>query len=218
MKRKYPMIVTYNKYLSDLTEELQTKEVELFQKFLIQNQNLQSKTFDIPVFKTGKKSGLTLDMNNFIQGEQTDTFWQELLNLDTAAFPSGKPTDLPIQEDGAQGAFAALERNPLFSGVLEQIRSSVSNIGDSADIESIMSSPDFKHIVDNIRGGLASGKYKLKDLTAIVDEIVKTVQKDLDPETQETLQTVSNSIRAVERGEAPDINKIMGVVSKLKLS
>jgi hypothetical protein len=221
MKRKYPMIVTYNKYLKDLSDDLQIKEVEFFQAFLIQNQSLHDCVFTCPLFKTGKKSGLVLDMTTFIQGSDTqiEKFWTDVWDLEKIMFPKGKPdtvVDEPSQNK-LQGAFATLESNPLFAGVIDQIKSSINNMGDASDIESIMTSPDFKHIVDNIKGGLSNGKYKLKDLTSIVEEIVKAVQQDLDPETQETLQTVSNGIQAVERGEALDMNKIMNAVTKLKL-
>lgn len=221
MKRKYPMIVTYNKYLKDLSDDLQIKEVEGFQTFLIQNQTIHDCEFTCPSFKTGKKTGLVLDMTNFTQGsdKQIEKFWTDIWELEKIMFPKGKPemTKEDPSQNKLQGALATLENNPLFAGVIDQIRSSINNMGDVSDIESIMASPDFKHIVDNIKGGLTNGKYKLKDLTSIVEEIVKVVQQDLDPETQETLQTVSSGIRAVERGEAPDMNKIMNAVTKLKL-
>lgn len=219
MKRKYPMVVTYNKYLKDLSDELQNKEVECFKAFLIQNQTLHECVFTCSSFKTGKKSGLVLDMTNFIQGtdEQVEKFWTDICELEKIMFPNGKPQNIDTKNK-LQGAFETLESNPLFAGVIDQIKSSINNMGDVSDIESIMMSPDFKHIVDNIKGGLSSGKYKLKDLTSIIEEIVKVVQHDLDPETQETLQTVSSGIQAVERGEAPDMNKILNAVTKLKLN
>jgi len=221
IKRKYPMIVTYNKYLSKLTEELQLKEIECFKKFFIQNQNLHDRQLDLFLFKTGKQS-VTLDMSNFLQtdNEHIEQFWKDLSDLELIMFPNGKPSieDSTTGPTGLQDALSSLETNPLFAGVIDQIRTSVNNMGDVTDLETIMSSPDFKHIVDNIKTGITNGKYKLKDLTNVVEEIVNVVQKDLDPETQETLQTVTENIRAVERGETPDMGKIMGAISKLKLN
>jgi len=228
MKKKYPAISSYNKYLTTLTtEESQFKEVDCFKRFLVQNQRLHENTFDFPEFKTGKKH-IIINMLNFLdhktQVPVSETFWKELSDLEIIMFPKGKTTDNSHdiaessgQSSGLQIALSSLESNPLFKGVIDQIKSSVINMED-VTLETIMSSPDFIKTVNNLKMGVINGTYKLKDLTKVVDDIATVIHDETDPENREILQTLTSSIRAVERGETPDMSKIMGIVSKFKLN
>lgn len=226
IKRKYPMIVTYvSKHLKTLDENAQLKEVEYFRRFIILNPDIKNKKFTNPDFKTGKQS-LTLAMDNFLFGSETqqiNSFWEKLINLENILFPDGKPslaanTPNPSgQATGIEGAMALLETSPVFSDVIEQVKASVANMGDSVDVNSIMEMPDFKQMVESIKYGLTSGKYKLKDLTSTVGTIIDSVQDSLDEETRNTLKTVTDTMHAVERGEQPDVAQLVKVVSNLKI-
>lgn len=229
IKRKYPMIVTYvNKHLSSLDENAKIKEVAHLRDFMIQNPEIKNCVFSNPDFKTGKQS-LTLAMDNFLIGneEQINTFWKKFIELENILFPNGKPDLIPTKDEpsnvangaanGVSGAMALLETSPVFSDVIDQVKASVANMGDNVDINSIIEMPDFKQMVDSIKSGLTSGKYKLKDLTATVGTIINSVQDDLDEETRNTLKTVTDTMHAVERGEQPNMAKIINAVTNLKI-
>lgn len=225
VKRKYPMIVTYvNKYLNTLEDEnAKFKEINHLRRFLIINPEIKNKIFTHSDFKTGKQS-LTLIMDNFLVGtqEQIDLFWDKLIQLENIIFPDGKP-DPPSEKletpgvSGISGAMALLESSPVFSDVIEQVKASVANMGDNTDINSIMDTPDFKQMVESIKSGLTSGKYKLKDLTTTVGTIINSVQDDLDDDTRETLKAVTDTMNAVERGETPNMARMLNAVTNLKI-
>jgi len=224
VKRKYPMIVTYvNKYLNTLEDEnAKFKEINHLRQFLIINPEIKNKVFTHSNFKTGKQS-LTLIMDNFLIGtqEQIDLFWKKLIQLENILFPNGKP-DPPAETSnsgvsGISGAMALLESSPVFSDVIDQVKTSVANMGDNTDINAIMEMPDFKQMVESIKSGLTSGKYKLKDLTTTVGTIINSVQDDLDDDTRETLKAVTDTMNAVERGETPNVARMINAVTNLKI-
>ncbi len=226
VKRKYPMIVTYVKYLNTLEDEnAKFKEINNLRRFLILNPEIKNKIFTQSDFKTGKQS-LTLVMDNFLIGteDQINSFWDKLIQLEKICFPDGKPNPSnPLSDkqpegvSGISGAMALLESSPVFSDVIEQVKASVANMGDNTDISAIMEMPDFQQMVESIKSGLTSGKYKLKDLTTTVGTIINSVQDDLDDETRETLKAVTDTMTAVERGETPNIAKMLNAVTNLKI-
>jgi hypothetical protein len=228
VKRKYPMIVTYvNKYLNTLEDEnAKFKEINHLRRFLIINPEIKNKIFTNSDFKTGKQS-LTLVMDNFLIGtqEQIDQFWDKLIQLENILFPDGKPEPFSSEKkssetstfSGISGAMALLESSPVFSDVIDQVKASVANMGDNTDINAIMEMPDFKQMVESIKSGLTSGKYKLKDLTTTVGTIIDSVQDDLDDDTRETLKAVTDTMNAVERGETPNIARMLNAVTNLKI-
>lgn len=220
------MIVTYvNKHLASLDENAKLKEVAYLRDFMIRNPDIKDRLFTNPNFRTGKQS-LTLAMDNFLIGstEQIDTFWEKLIELENILFPNGRPKPEETSSEasssptsGISGAMALLETSPVFSDVIDQVKASVANMGDNVDINSIMEMPDFKQMVESIKSGLTSGKYKLKDLTTTVGTIINSVQDDLDEETRNTLKTVTDTMYAVERGEQPNMAKIINAVTNLKI-
>jgi hypothetical protein len=218
-KRRYPMIVTYVKYLNKIkNDEDKNIEIEHFKKFLIDNQCLTNKELTSLFFKTGKTS-LTLAMDNFINIpiEESESFWDEILKVERVIFPNGKPTHMesPTGSAGFTGAIAAFQNNPLMSDVIEQVK----NMGDLdiTDVNSLMEKPGFQQIVNNIKSNLQSGKYSIKDLTGTVSDVIKGVQHELDDETKNTLKVVTDTMDAVERNEPVDMNNLMNIVSNLKL-
>jgi len=221
-KRKYPMILSYNKYLQKLDTEQTQNEIILFRRFLTQNPNINISVLTNPAFKTGKKN-LTLLMDNFITGsiEQTKQFWLDLQNIDLNLFIGEKPSEEEFNNiykpSSINKVMTSLENNPMFADVVDQIRSSVDNVSDITNVGAIMEMPDFRNMVENIRGGLSSGKYKLKDLTNTVNTVIASVQDDFDPNTRNTLKTVTDTMEAVERGEPPDVGKLMSAMQTLKL-
>jgi hypothetical protein len=112
---------------------------------------------------------------------------------------------------------AVLESNPIFSDVIDQVKSTVSSM-DISDIGSLMESKDFNKLVKNIKSGLNSGKYKMSDLTGTINAVIGSVQNELDPETRNTLSTAASMVSAAERGEQPDVTKLLGMIQNLKFN
>ena len=213
-KRKYPLIVSYNKYMESLkTPTLQDQEVALFRTFLIGNQKKME--FTQPEFKTSKQH-MSMNMNIFTSAED---FWKTLYDVETILFPQGKPTieqytaSLP-QLSSSMVALNILEKTPMFADVVQQVKAS--NMSDITDVSGFLEKPEFNVMVENIKNGLSSGKYSLKDLTSTLGTIISTVQDDLDPETRKTLNTVTETITAVEKGDSLNVDQILGAVSSLK--
>jgi hypothetical protein len=193
------------------------KEVDKFKQFLIANQCLSEKKLDKPDFKTGKIS-LTLAMDNFIIGNEADTFWENILKVQDVLFPDGKPKEMPGPQgaSGFTGAMAAFENNPIMTDVIEQIKE-MGNLDDITDVSTLIATPGFQQMVNNIKKNLQTGKYNLKHLTGTVTSVIGSVQDDLDDDTKNTLKIVTDTMGAVERNEEIDMNNLMNVVSNLKL-
>ncbi len=222
-KRRYPMIVTYiSKHLNNISSDKdKAKEVDHFKQFLVANQSLSEKSFDLPDFKTGKLS-LTLAMENFITtpGEDTDSFWENILKVEQIMFPKGKPThmDPPTTNGGSglTGAMAAFENNPIMNDVMNQVQT-MGDLDDISDVSALMAKPGFQKMVSNIKNNLQTGKYSIQDLTGTVSSVIGSVQNELDDETKNTLKVVTDTMGAVERNEHVDINNLMHMVSGLKI-
>lgn len=213
-KRRYPMIITYNKYLSKIiTVEDKTAEIECLKHFLISNQCINDRKFDDPNYKTGKPS-LTLAMNNF----ETDdgSFWSKLIDLEKNIFKDGnKPKELP-KVAGLTGALSSFENNPIMLDVISQVEG-MGNLGDINDVSELMNKPEFKTMVQKIKRNLETGKYSIHDLTHTVSGVINSVKNELDEETKGALDVVTETMDAVSREETVDMNKLMNVVSGLKL-
>lgn len=231
-KRRYPMIVTYlNKHLNKLTtfEEME-REVNLFKTFLINNASISESKFDDPEFKTGKSS-FTLMMNNFLTGnsETDDVFWKELQNLEKLLFKGDKPEKGKMNK--LNGAMAAFEGNPIMMDVMEQVKDMKIDvikqmkdvkINDMTDFNSIMANPEFRRVVNNIKGNISSklqrSEYSVKDLTGTVLKVIDTIKGDLDEETINALNVMKETVTAVENNQQIDMAKIMAVVGNLRLN
>jgi BMFP domain-containing protein YqiC len=217
-KRRYPMIITYNKYLSKIiTVEDKNAEIECFKHFLILNQSINDKKFDDPNYKTGKPS-LTLAMNNF----ETDdnVFWEKINDLEKQIFKDGsKPKEVPKEEPkvtGLTGTLSSFENNPIMLDVISQV-SKMGDLGNIDDVSDLMNRPEFKFMVQKIKNNLEKGKYSIRDLTTTVTDVIKSVKHELDDETKNTLDVVTQTMDAVSREEPVDMNTLINVVSGLKL-
>jgi hypothetical protein len=222
-KRKYPMIMTYVKYLASVKEyEDKLKEVDLFRVFLLKNP--ERNTLASPDFKTGKSS-LTLNMQNFVAGEG---FWERLYTLEDHLFAFGKPTleeyeaknksaVQPQASSATQAALNILRNNPVFSKVVSHIESSSQSISDVSGIGDVLNNPAFKHVLDDLKSGLSSGKYSPRDLTSTLTDIISVVQDDLDPDARQALSTVSGAMKSMENGQGLDMGGLMNAVTSIKL-
>lgn len=217
-KRRYPMIITYNKHLEKISSDAnEATEVENFKRFLVANQSLAEKKLTSPAFKTGKPS-LTLAMDNFsnFPGQDTESFWDNILEIEKVMFPEGKPAEMGAE--GLTGAMAALQNNPIIADVIEQVKNvSMGSMDDISDVNALLSKPEFQKMANNIKNNIQTGKYSIKDLTGTIADVINGVQDELDDDTKNTLKAVTETMGAVERNEQVDMNNLLNMVSGLKL-
>lgn len=200
-KRKYPMILTYVKYIKTLKNE--EEEVNRFKSWLILNQNIKDSKLDVTEYTSSKKS-LVLCMENFID----DNFWDRLKAIDHALFPEGKPTE------AKPNVLSTISNSPILSDVLNKIKDikyeSIEDVGE------LLNNPEFQSMVQGIKNNIQTGKYSIPELASTVVDIVKAIHDDVDPATQNTLEKISEKMSAVERNEPIDLSELSSIVSSIK--
>lgn len=210
LKRKYPMVVSYMKHLEKVKNT--DHEVDCFKQFLIANQNLHEKKFDEPNFR-GSKKAVVIYMPSLVELSSEDVvekFWEQLYQCERLMFPNGKPEKIATSSIGD-----ILATNAVLRDVVGQVKDSV-DMMDETDLGRIMQSPDFANIVNNIQKGITSGKYTMSDLIGTINSVVQSVKDDLPPESRSTMDTVTQTMSAIEKGETPDMGAIMKAISDLQ--
>jgi hypothetical protein len=76
--------------------------------------------------------------------------------------------------------------------------------------------PEFADMASDITGGLQSGRYKLSDMSSILGSLGE-LKGSMNENTRELVMTAANMISGAERGQAPDLQKLMNLVMKVKL-
>lgn len=222
-KKKYPQYTTYvNKYLKNLSEEEQHREVEQFKKFLILNQNTPDRVLDCVLFQTGKPK-TTLFMPNFLGETHKNTFWQNLFELEKILFRFGKPKDLPQTKPsataaGIEGAMERFKDNRLMTDILGQAKSFLTNLDGIQDINDLFTTPEFQDIVEKMKNNIMSGQYSLADLTSSVNTAISSVQAEVDDSTKEALSAVSNAMSSMENNQQINLDELKDVVGSLLFS
>lgn len=231
VKRKYPMILSYNKYLTNIFEDknanLQVKEVELFKKWLIENPHLGKKQVSFDKFKTGKQS-ISLDIKNFLMGDEAsnEKFWKDLWDLELIMFPGGKPDQPAIQS-----FFPTLGDNPLAVGVFDKILESeqtmalvnnaINSGGDMVDLASFLECQDFWNVVESMKQNFSNGTYTEKHMKSTISEVLNLLRQNMKPENEKQTNSVitmaTETLSALEKGHPPDLSKIMSVLTTLSL-
>jgi hypothetical protein len=224
LKHKYRILGSYIKHVKSIkTEEKQKKEVECMKKFLLANPNLKDRKLDNDLYPTSKGS-VYLYLNSaldFASEEITETFWHNLIDLDAIIFPNGRPETLSTTASNVLGSDAAatvIANNPILGDVIDQIKGSAMELGPDADITTIMGNPAFGSMVKKIRNGLKNGKYKISDLTRTITDVAGTLDDNIDPETKEMFDTISDAMKATEKGETPDMKKLMSMANNFTSS
>lgn len=213
VKKKYPLIVSYIKYLTKLKKDQQQNEIDLFKHFMIENQ--KEAEFDHAEFITGKSS-LSLNMNMFVD---VPDFWTKYAELERIFFPQGKPTkeETKSVETASNAALKMLETNPMFKDIVCQIRSQSEDLTNFSNFGDIINNPEIKNIIEKLKFSISSGQYKIQDLTSTLGTIVESVKGELDEDTCSTLNTVMETVATVERGETIDEEKCLKVLNLLQL-
>jgi hypothetical protein len=217
IKRKYPMIVSYYKYLQEIASNKIAcdKEVNCFTTWLLDNPQITEKKLSNAYYK-GSKPNVTIYFGNVLElgtDETIATFWNRLSEIERSTFPTGRPS-IVEPSPGTTAALALLESNPIFANVLESVKSSAANF-DFNDIESIVGSKEVLNIVQQVQSNIKSGSYSVPDLMATLGAVIGTIHDELDPEWQNVASSAVSMVKAAERGETPDVNELYALIQNI---
>lgn len=224
-RRKYPMSVTYTKYLQRLhTDNNYTKqndEVDLFRKFLVSNPEINTKTLTCEEFQTGK-SGTIINMKNFLLDGHVDDFWSHVQKINDVLFVDGKPDFQSFEVDTVKdGILKQFQSNRLLADTFAQIQKidvkSITNVGQ------LLESETFQEIVNKLSSSFSDGTYSTEDvtsLTSVVTSVVENLsnQEDINDKTRDSLKTVANALECMKNKKDFDVNRLLSVVGDIDLS
>jgi methyl-accepting chemotaxis protein len=212
-KKQYPVLLTYKKYLNNLSDENKKKEIELFEKFLIKNPNIKNSEFIESIFTTGKKP-LTLEMKNFSHEEK---FWEEIQKLEKNCFPEGKPENIEIEQP-------EWLKDSIMSDIFKEITNTV-NMEEVVKDEnltttSLFEKPEVLRLAKNIQTKIENGEYTVSNLLTTLTKIIssETIQKDAPSETLSSLNEISETMQDLNEGKNnPNISRLLDLVLNLKM-
>lgn len=224
-RRKYPMSVTYTKYLQKLNTDnnytKQNDEVDLFRKFLVSNPEINTKTLTCEEFQTGK-SGTIINMKNFLLDGHVDGFWRHVQKINDVLFVDGKPASQSFEVDTVKdGILKQFQSNRLLADTFAQIQKidvkSITNVGQ------LLESETFQEIVNKLSSSFSDGTYSTEDvtsLTSVVTSVVENLsnQEDINDKTRDSLKTVANALECMKNKKEFDVNRLLSVVGDIDLS
>ena len=222
IKSKYPMIVSYLKHLQKNSGDFaaEDREVKAFTEWLLENPNLP--TLTSAFYKSSKP---TICFTNVFSAsaEVIEQFNKNLKEIESLIFPDGRPDPPPKAAvanpdvtPGVASAMAAIEGNPVFSGLMDNIKEVVADTDVVNDPSSIMENKNFKVLLKNIQRGIDSGKYKLSDISSTINTVVGSVQPELDDEMSSVMTEAVGMLAAVENGQQPDVGRILELLKTVK--
>lgn len=223
IKNKYPMIVSYLKHLQKCSGNplLEEKEINAFKEWLKENPQLP--TLSSQFYKSSKPTICFKNVYDLGSDVVVEQFKTNLREIESLIFPEGRP--LPIEKSvsptdpemtpGVASAMAAIEGNPIFSSLLDNIKDVVSDSDVANDPSSIMENKNFKVLLKNIQRGIDSGKYNLSDISSTINAVIGSVQNELDDSMSSVMSEAVGMLSAVERGHQPDIGRIMELLKTI---
>lgn len=224
-RRKYPMSVTYTKYLQRLDADnnytKQNDEVDLFRKFLVSNPEINTKTLTCEEFQTGK-SGIIINMKNFILDGHIDDFWRDVQKINDALFPDGKPDTQRFEaETVSDGILKQFQTNRLLADTFAQIQKI--DVKSITNVEQLLESETFQEIVNKLSSSFSDGTYSIDDvtsLTSVVTSVVDNLSNNdgINDKTKDSLKIVANALDCMRTKKEFDVNRLLSVVGDLDLS
>lgn len=224
IKNKYPMIVSYLKHLQKCEGDkiAEDKEVEAFRLWLLTNPNIP--TIDNPYYKSSKQTICFSNVHSLAKEDVVADFEKNLGEIEHTIFPDGRPA--PVEgavaaEDltpGVASAMAAIESNPVFSGLLDNIKNVVADTDVVNDPSSIMDNKNFKVLLKNIQNGIERGKYNLSDITSTIHTVIGSVKSELDDDMNNVMEEAVGMMSAAEQGQQPDVGRIMELLKTVNFN
>lgn len=212
------MVVSFYKHLQKCqgNPEAETKELVKFAAWIRENPELPKITQ--PYLNTKMTICFTnvysLATPSVIENFESilvairDSFSDELVAPETAE----------TMTPGVASAMAEIQRNPVFSDLMDNIKATVADTDVQSDPSSILENEHFQSLLKNIQGGLKSGKFKISDLTSTIHSVIGSVKDELDPDTREVVTSAVQMMSEAEQGRQPNIGKIMDMLKSLNPS
>lgn len=224
-RRRYPMSVTYTKYLQRLSAEKnyrkQNDEVDLFRKFLVSNPEISTKTLTCEEFQTGK-SGTIINMRNFLLCGHVDEFWKYIQRISDVLFPNGKPDTKDFEAEAtSDGILKQFQTNKLLADTFAQIQNiDIKNI---TNVGQLLESETFQEIVNKLSSSFSDGTYSIEDvtsLTTVVTSVVDNLSNNdaINDKTKNSLKIVANALECMKNKKEFDVNRLLSVVGDIDLS
>jgi len=224
-RRKYPMSVTYTKYLQRLdTEknvEKQKNEIDLFKKFLVSNPEVDRKILTCEEFRTGK-SGTIINMRNFLMDGHVDTFWNYMQRMNDVLFPNGKPDSQSFEvETASDSVLKQFQSNRLLADTFAQIKEiDVKNI---TNVGQLLESETFLEIVNKLSRSFSDGTYNMEDVTSLTTVVASVVNNlstsdSLNDKTKDNLKVVVDAMEAMKQKNEFDVNRLLRAIGSIDLS
>lgn len=217
------MVVSHFKYLEKCcnNSQLQSKEVEQFRLWMIENPNIP--TISNPFYKSSKTTICFSNVHAVNNATLVEQFEQKLVELEKLIFPDGRPVVPAVpavvsnETPGVAAAMAEIEKNPVFSGLLENIKATVAEADVLGNPAEVLESKNFKTLLKSIQSGIKSGQFKISDLTSTIHNVIGSVKSELDPEVNNVLGKAVEIMNDAEKGKQPDIGEIMGLLKSLNV-
>lgn len=223
IKSKYPMVVSHGKHLEKCrgNEQQESREVAQFKAWLLENPDVPK--LSNPFYKSSKT---TICFSNVYASDSALVvqFEQKLVEIEQLLFPSGRPQPEPAgavaatESPGVAAAMAEIEKNPVFSGLLESIKATVADTDVLNDPSQVLENKNFKTLLKSIQSGIKTGQFKITDLTSTIHNVIGSVRSELDPEVNSVLGKAVEIMNDAEQGKQPDIGEIMGLLKSLNTS
>lgn len=199
IKRKYPMIASHLTYLQKCEgkKDAENKEVDCFKRWLNQNPNVPD-IIDQPFYK----SKTVIDFGNVLADASIVGDFKDRIS---------KIKDMLLTDDNKHdlvgSALAQLEENPTFSGLIDDVKSTVLDM-DMSNPMSMLTNKNFQKLIKTITQKMRSGELTESELTSTVNSVIDNLKHDMDPSTLEVIKTALDVMRAAEQGQQPDIMKL----------
>jgi predicted nucleic acid-binding protein len=206
IKRKYPMIASHFAYLQKCEgkPDAESKEVDCFKKWLHQNPNIPD--IDQPFYKS--KTIIDFgNVNKFAPTNVVEEFRDNLLKIKHIMSSSSPHNADDERHDVVTSALAQLEDNPTFSGLIDDVKSTVLDM-DMSNPMSILGNKNFLKLIKTITQKMKSGELTESELTSTVNSVIDSVKGDMDPSMLEVIKTALDVMSAAEQGQQPDIMKL----------
>lgn len=217
IKGKYPMVVSYFKHLQKCQGnfELECKEVNRFITWVRANPELPKIT---DPFLHSKVVICFTNVYALASPEVIEQFEQKLMDI-VHTLPEAPPAASEEEiTPGVANAMAEIQKNPVFSDLIDNIKATVADTDIQNDPGSVLENENFQALLKNIQGGLKSGKFKLSDLTSTIHSVIGSVQDELDPETREVITSAVGMMSEAEQGHQPNIGKVVDLLKNLNFN
>lgn len=212
LKKKYPIVMAYHKYLMSLDKEQQKTEVNTFIIWVGTNPQLKNKTISNPKFTgTGKGKTIFFDVVLKLGDDAFKTKFWALINK--FHIPESDQSSIntvfnKIQNDD-------LVRELLSDLNLEDAVKSL-DVGNFQveDIDDILFSPKFIPTLSKLKCNISEGKYNYSTFMPLIKSTISDLKNadDVEEGSKNTLSVLDRELGNFSKGKKPDLGKVITAI------